>query len=108
MEVGNHGVRLDVWVDGQFATIEAMPKCVEVACVIRSYQGMVNQEDLSNFHFLIEKDKGGWLVENQYRCSIKLKLMHYDVIEKYNDRWFEEFDYYNNDGKRSGIFTISL
>jgi hypothetical protein len=107
MEVRNCGLCLDVWVDGQFATYEAMPEYVGVACVIRSYQKEINEDRLSKFRSLVQKNSEWWL-RKQYCCSVELNLISYGIIEKYGDWWFGGFDCYNNDGKRSGIFTISL
>jgi hypothetical protein len=107
-EIKNYGVCLDVWVNGQFITYAAKPEYVDVACVIRSYPDVSKQKGLSKFDCVIKNSDGGWAVRNQYRCSIKLKLLHFSTINKYDDIWFEGFEHYKSAGKRSGVFTISL
>jgi len=102
IKVKDFGVPLDIWINGHFATFEALPKHVDVVCVMHYFKKPLYGKDWSEFSFFIQKRNGQ--IQKEYNCSVELAVLNFDHIKNYPDSLFGNFQHYANDG----IFKIIL
>jgi len=99
-------IPLEIWINGSFATDDAMPDTVNAVCVVNYYKKPLFGKASNEFNFLTQKRNA--YIQKEYSCSIELPILNSKHIKIYNDKFLGDFQHYTNDGICSGIFKINL
>lgn len=106
LEVKRFEVPIDIWINGLFATYEAMPDYVNMICIEHYNEKHLYGKDYINFDFFTRENNV--YIRQKYKCSIELPLLNYNLLKDYDEYFFGEFQHYKHGGVCEGIFRISL
>lgn len=102
LKVKEFGLPLEVWVDGDFITTAALPKYVDVACVLHYFKKSLCDDNWNSFNFFTQKRNV--FIQKEYHCSVELPILNFDYIKRYTDSLFGKFQRCAYDG----VFKIIL
>lgn len=102
VKVKSFGLPLEIWINGSFVTEEALPKHVDVVCVLHYFKKALYGDVWNDFDFFTQKHNG--FIQKEYHCSVELPILNYEHIKYYSDLWFGRFQRCAGDG----VFKIIL